>query len=1212
MATTNFPSIYFDFNPRTNYDATTDPTVNDDISLGYTPGSKWINVSGGSFWVCVDSTEGAANWFPDMSFGTVTASCITTDKVDFNPLVVAPSFLEGRVYYDSIRSALSVQTTPEITLDVGQEQLVAVINQTGSTFNRGQVIFVGGESGGLITAELAIADATQRALEAMAVVTETILDGTSGFCTTFGRIRDLDTSSFTVGDSVFLSGTTAGELTDVRPISPDFTIRIGYIIISDVSLGQLHVTIDIEPPITCIADGMATEALSLTLVESGGTIFAEVETEAATGNASFVLEQDFWVLDTTTGSGTGGKARVALTAGASSSSPQVNYIFAEKTGTPFDAQLSASTSLPTGVFSFIGQVLVQDATSFIANGALSHQRFRDSLCFDGRGALPYYAEKIRTLGATWENGVLPSVTITPNGASPDNVQMDTTQGTVYQLARYTFPAFTTPHDYYVPNDSVSAYAKITDLSSLLTDANGNTLASRRFSLVVWGATDNDTGDDKLFVNLPIGSYNSNTSAVADTSNLAVTTIPNEFAKNGFLIARLAFRHLPAAGGTWENIVDTVLGVPFIDLRGVRPGFNASSAGITTSSQFADDAFELFDNIDVTKTAMFELSGITTGTPRTYTLPDDSSILLTQANVLGTTNQITVTPSGDDITIAIDGAFTAMAAGSDTEIQFNDSGILGADSDFTWDSTNNVLDLGDIQIDGTTRTISSTSLNDDLNLDGNGTGGVIMKGGDFNVFGNGDGIQVKLDSAAAFKVTDAADVDDVFKVDTTANGDVTINPRGTGDFNITGPVNINGSLDVDNLRFNGNQVSSTAANITLTPSGGVVFTTNNSNIQLVESGTLPTGTDLILGEVSSELGIRFRLGDGSAGIQREWDTCVEEATEDYIIRDVTGAQDYLRLDQSTVSATFSIDTNVTGTLTVTGDAQVDNLNLNGNTLTTTSGNLEINSAGANTIFEGGIFNVTSVGADVTNTNTLAFLVRNGAGTEKLRVNTSTGVVTIFQATDSTSASTGSLQVDGGIGCDKNIFSAQRFNSSPWIFVAKGSGTLGSTDASVTVNISGFERYKVYVSYTLTNLSGGIRYLRCLPNGNTTTANYNDFHNFTGGTTNRIHQQARGFNIASATGSSQLCEGTAIFTVSEPSEAGGIFELNMLSNGLTLNNTAPSRVYGGYMGIGGVSTVTSLVFEQFSTVSTNTPDTANDNLEIAIEVYGTNINTDANWT
>jgi len=50
------------FYRKDNLIATSNPTVNDDISLGYTVGSKWINVSTDEVFQCTNSTDGAAVW----------------------------------------------------------------------------------------------------------------------------------------------------------------------------------------------------------------------------------------------------------------------------------------------------------------------------------------------------------------------------------------------------------------------------------------------------------------------------------------------------------------------------------------------------------------------------------------------------------------------------------------------------------------------------------------------------------------------------------------------------------------------------------------------------------------------------------------------------------------------------------------------------------------------------------------------------------------------------------------------------------------------------------------------------------------------------------------------------------------------------------------------------------------------------------------------
>lgn len=50
------------FKRRNFLTATTNPTVNDDNSDGYTVGSFWFNASTGTMYICKDSTVGAAVW----------------------------------------------------------------------------------------------------------------------------------------------------------------------------------------------------------------------------------------------------------------------------------------------------------------------------------------------------------------------------------------------------------------------------------------------------------------------------------------------------------------------------------------------------------------------------------------------------------------------------------------------------------------------------------------------------------------------------------------------------------------------------------------------------------------------------------------------------------------------------------------------------------------------------------------------------------------------------------------------------------------------------------------------------------------------------------------------------------------------------------------------------------------------------------------------
>lgn len=48
--------------PRCNPSATTSPTVNDDITQGYTPFSFWLDTSTSRIYFCLSNTAGAADW----------------------------------------------------------------------------------------------------------------------------------------------------------------------------------------------------------------------------------------------------------------------------------------------------------------------------------------------------------------------------------------------------------------------------------------------------------------------------------------------------------------------------------------------------------------------------------------------------------------------------------------------------------------------------------------------------------------------------------------------------------------------------------------------------------------------------------------------------------------------------------------------------------------------------------------------------------------------------------------------------------------------------------------------------------------------------------------------------------------------------------------------------------------------------------------------
>lgn len=147
-----------------------------------------------------------------------------------------PAHEEGRIFYDTTNKALAVYNDEaDITLQVGQEQWTRVYNNSGATITNGSPVYVNGASLNFPT--VALADASSAtAYNVIGLATHDIEHNSYGYVTTDGIIRDVDTSAYSVGDTLFVS-TTAGELTNIAPSYPNFPMSVGIVVKSDATTG---------------------------------------------------------------------------------------------------------------------------------------------------------------------------------------------------------------------------------------------------------------------------------------------------------------------------------------------------------------------------------------------------------------------------------------------------------------------------------------------------------------------------------------------------------------------------------------------------------------------------------------------------------------------------------------------------------------------------------------------------------------------------------------------------------------------------------------------------------------------------------------------------------------------------------------------------------------------------------------------------------------
>ena len=148
----------------------------------------------------------------------------------------------GTMVWNSTDATLNLEMEYGVTQQIGQETYARVGNTTGVTIPNGTVVgFAGATANALLVAPY-LADGSQPSLYILGVMTHDLPDsGDKGYCTTWGFVRDLDTSAFSVGDILYASPTTAGAFTNVKPTAPNNVIPLAACVISDATNGVIFV-----------------------------------------------------------------------------------------------------------------------------------------------------------------------------------------------------------------------------------------------------------------------------------------------------------------------------------------------------------------------------------------------------------------------------------------------------------------------------------------------------------------------------------------------------------------------------------------------------------------------------------------------------------------------------------------------------------------------------------------------------------------------------------------------------------------------------------------------------------------------------------------------------------------------------------------------------------------------------------------------------------
>jgi hypothetical protein len=118
-----------------------------------------------------------------------------------------------------------------------------VRNTTGATLTKGTAVYISGATGQIPTVSKALATSDATSAQTLGLMSADLANNTNGYVTVIGLINDIDTSAYTDGAQLYLSGTTAGTLTATKTYAPTHLVYVAVVEHAHPTQGKLFVKV---------------------------------------------------------------------------------------------------------------------------------------------------------------------------------------------------------------------------------------------------------------------------------------------------------------------------------------------------------------------------------------------------------------------------------------------------------------------------------------------------------------------------------------------------------------------------------------------------------------------------------------------------------------------------------------------------------------------------------------------------------------------------------------------------------------------------------------------------------------------------------------------------------------------------------------------------------------------------------------------------------
>lgn len=233
------------------------------IQTGTTPetiwfkqAGTWTRLTGSTLYVDTTSNQTIAGTktFSDVIVGSVsgTSNNVTGIVSITNGGTGASTANGGLSNLGGIGTITSTDGTITVTTDGTSRDLSAaatnnviaqVRNATGATLTKGTVVYISGATGQLPTVSKALATSDATSAQTLGMITADLPNNSNGNVTVIGLITNVDTSAYTDGQQLYLSGTTAGAVTATKPYAPIHLVYVAVVEHAHPTQGKLFVKV---------------------------------------------------------------------------------------------------------------------------------------------------------------------------------------------------------------------------------------------------------------------------------------------------------------------------------------------------------------------------------------------------------------------------------------------------------------------------------------------------------------------------------------------------------------------------------------------------------------------------------------------------------------------------------------------------------------------------------------------------------------------------------------------------------------------------------------------------------------------------------------------------------------------------------------------------------------------------------------------------------